>query len=465
MISICWPKRDLGQGYADHVAYSLAYGGRPATEEDFFEEIDHDRQLARWADRVGEDVVRKTFREAQTVASIALQGDAVPIDAQPWHFVDPQKIPEREWLLGTTLIRQNVTACIAPGGAGKTALGVVQALSLATGRALLPDEAPRQEPCAVWLVNLEDPREELDRRIAAACLHFGITEKEIGGRLFVHGREIARDFVVAEEGDHGLQIIAPAVFAVKGNVRTNGIDAILVDPFVSSHRVNENDNGQIDRVAKLWGEIAVETKCAVELFHHTRKGAPGQIGFEADDGRGASALVYACRKAITLNRMTAGQGTNLGITDHWRYFRVDDAKQNLSPPAATAVWRRLTSVELGNDRHFGGDNVQVVEAWQWPDDPLSSFHDEDSHVVALQALESKLWRTDPQAKEWAGRPIADALAWDVEDKEARSLLKSIIGELVQNGALKIIRQKDASRREREYVVATSDAPTTAEDIL
>jgi RecA-family ATPase len=54
---------------------------------------------------------------------------------------------------------------------------------MAIGRDLLGDEE-LTEPLRVWYHNGEDPREELDRRIAAICIHYSIDEQEV--RATVH---------------------------------------------------------------------------------------------------------------------------------------------------------------------------------------------------------------------------------------------------------------------------------------
>lgn len=48
---------------------------------------------------------------------------------------------------------------------------------------------------------------------------------------------------------------------------------------------------------------------------------------------------------------------------------MDDGKVNISPPAGTAKWFRLVSVNLNNPDKFRpqGDNVQAVEPWSPPD--------------------------------------------------------------------------------------------------
>ena len=88
-----------------------------------------------------------------------------------------------QWQIGEPRRIRQVSLTVAPGGTGKSSLATVEALAMATGRKLLHDEP--WERVRVWLWNGEDPKDELQRRIAAACLHYGISREEIAGRLFV----------------------------------------------------------------------------------------------------------------------------------------------------------------------------------------------------------------------------------------------------------------------------------------
>jgi hypothetical protein len=58
--------------------------------------------------------------------------------------------------------------------------------------------------------------------------------------------------VIAEQTRDGAKIAAPVVEAVTKTIIDNHIDVVDIDPFVSSHRVSENDNTSIERVAKTW---------------------------------------------------------------------------------------------------------------------------------------------------------------------------------------------------------------------
>ena len=71
-----------------------------------------------------------------------------------------------------------------------------ETLAMVSGRALL-GEQPRGA-LRVWQCNLEDPEDELNRRIAAAAIHHRVDPAEIERNLFLDsGRNM--DLVIATE--------------------------------------------------------------------------------------------------------------------------------------------------------------------------------------------------------------------------------------------------------------------------
>jgi hypothetical protein len=271
-------------------------------------------------------------------------------------------IPPREALYGDHRIRRFLSATIAPGGLGKSSLTIVEALAMVTGRPLLEVRPPR--PLRVWLWNGEDPFEEIERRVTAAMMHFGLSEADLGDRLFIEsGRDFPISLVRAERGAPQIDIAARDDLLQQ--LLGRGIDALIVDPFAYSHRVLENDNSAIALVAATWSDIAERANCSVELVHHARKTGGAEVGVE--DARGASALVAATRSSRTLVRMSEDEAKQLRVTDaHGRYFREGgDPKRNLSPPPLTnrTLWFRTVGVALGNGtaEFPRGDEVGVAE--------------------------------------------------------------------------------------------------------
>jgi hypothetical protein len=105
-----------------------------------------------------------------------------------WIPRDPKSIPRRQCLYGNHYYRKFVSTTAAPGGRGKSSLDMVEAVAKAMKLPLLGVPVPKR--LRVWYWNGEDPREEIDRRILAICLHFNIDQTELAEWLCTdNGRE------------------------------------------------------------------------------------------------------------------------------------------------------------------------------------------------------------------------------------------------------------------------------------
>ena len=329
---------------------------------------------------------------------------------------------------------------------------IVEALAMVTGKNLLKDGDPPASPLRVWYINLEDPPDELQRRIAAVCLQYGISPEEIGDRLFVNsGRET--EIVIAREDRGGLKIAKPVVDALRREIRDKQIDVVIIDPFVASHGVSQNDNVKINAVLGQWRMLADVNRCAVELVHHTRKPLSGQGEYSVDDARGASAMIAAARSARTLNVMTKEEAKKAHVAEHQRrsFFRVDNGKATHAPPADKSTWRRLVSAQLGNGASIAhaGDSVGVVTPWEYPD-PSEEVTPEDVRAVQ-EAVAGGEWRDDVRSKSWVGYAIMDALGLDKAEPSARDTAKALQRLWTKDGTLKVVERQDAKRMKRGFV--------------
>lgn len=374
----------------------------------------------------------------------ALAERARPITATAFEWVDPASMPPREWLYGKHLIRRFVSSTVAPGGVGKSSLLLVEALAMATGRPLLGEKPAGQ--LRVWVWSGEDPLEESQRRVLAACIEHGITPADFAGRLFVDsGRDMP--LVMAKSTKNGVEINAPAGRQIEREIKARGIDVLVVDPFVSSHACDENDNAAINAVVCQWKDIADRTGCAVELVHHVKKPGSASGSTTVDDGRGASAMLAAVRSARVLNRMSPQEAEEFGVTDRENYVRVDNGKANLAPRGA-AKWRRIVTVQLGNGPDGFGDSVGVVSEWK----PPSVFDGLTAHDTrrVQEAISAGLWKQSPMSKDWAGRCIAGCLDLDADADKAK--LSRLLREWLAAGVLAVERRRDDQRKERPCVV-------------
>jgi hypothetical protein len=288
-----------------------------------------------------------------------------PLCAVPAALPAPETIPPREWLYGTRYVRRFVSVLAAPGGAGKSALALGQAVALASGTPILGERVHHR--AAAWVLNLEDPLEELHRRLAALLRLHRLPDEAVAGRLFLHsGRQ--RGVCVASLSPDGA-IVHPDREALGAAALAAGIGLIVVDPFVKSHGLDENSNPHMDAAATAWAEVAERSGAAVLLVHHLRKLGPNAT-LDVEATRGAKALTDAARSASLLSPMGAEEAERLGIppAERFRYVRLDDAKANLAPRAEVALWYRLDSVPLGNatDAYPGGDTVAALAPWKPP---------------------------------------------------------------------------------------------------
>jgi AAA domain len=257
------------------------------------------------------------------------------------------------------------------------------------------------------------------------------------------GRDLPIKLMTAGAG--GAVIAVPGVKdEIIAELKSNSIDVLVIDPFVKSHSVNENDNGQIDAVATEWANIAEAANCSIELLHHTRKNGGQEVTVE--DARGAGSLVNAARSVRVANKMTTEEAAAAGIDKRqkWRYFRTDDPKANMSPPPDKALWYRLETQPLGN-----GDDVGVVTRWEWPEDTGVSA---ETITAAQQAIrDGGPWLASARSPRWVGIPAAEAVRLDLSDPHERKRVLTLVKTWIENRWLKTVTREDETRHERVFV--------------
>lgn len=270
--------------------------------------------------------------------------------------VAAKAIPARQWLLGHHLMRGQVTTLIAPGGVGKSTLSILWALSLTTHKNLL--NTTPHEHIPVWVINNEDDTYELARRYHAALTHYDIDSTH-AKPFYATGNINDRPFKIARRIDNTLQP-TDQFKELYSTIKRYHIGAVIIDPLVSIHDANENDNTEMEYILSLLRTIARKTNCAIVIVHHSNKPQGGQsAGFTGNQNtaRGASAITNASRIALTLYDMSEQDAKHYRIHEHDRnrYLRLDDAKANLSLRSPTPNWLYRQSVTLPN-----GDSVGTL---------------------------------------------------------------------------------------------------------
>jgi hypothetical protein len=381
------------------------------------------------------------------------QEQAPPL-LQPYVWRPFSEIPRRQWLHAGHYIREQVVMTVAPGGFGKTSLILCNVLEMVTGRGLI-GPAPAADDLRVAYWNAEDPDDEIERRVAAACLRHNIDPAGLCDRLSLGSRLTGKRRIASINRHGNVEFDAAMLADIDRLIRDLRLDVVIFDPLIAFHRVPEGDNTLMEQVIKDgFGELAARTTCCIELSQHTRKPSQGRTGdLTADDSRGAGAIANAARSVRVLNRMTIEEAELPKIADEERrhYLRVSRDKTNMAPPG-NATWVHLVNVELPNgDAGRPGDQVQAAETWDYPQ-PMDDVTADDMRWIR-NAVRGQDYRADSRSPDWVGRPLASRLGLDPDEKGDRKKLNAILKVWFANGVLAVDNtRKDEKRRPRPFVI-------------
>ena len=380
------------------------------------------------------DPIAEKMQQQSQAVSNADDENAMQSWPTPYNMFNALTLPKREWVYGYDYIKKYISVTASAGGIGKTSAIIVEALAIATGKPLLGTAVKQQTN--VWVINLEDPMSEMQMRTIAAMQHYNIKPEEIKGRLFMDGEDTMQITLAAESRD-GLITNDDLLAHITRKVKENNIGVIILDPFVSAHLVNENNNGSIQAVVAMLRKLARDTNSSVQLVHHIRKGNGDDATI--DSVRGAGSLIGAARAARVINRITPDDAIALGVDEHEALgiFRIDDGKANLAPPSDKATYRRMQSVEIANGEHIG-----VATEFKLPDlfDGVTAKNLYNVQRVIGKAEEADdAYRANAQADNWIGKAVAEELKLDLGKPNHVAKTKAIIKQWISSGSLQVVK--------------------------
>jgi len=276
-----------------------------------------------------------------------------PLNAEPVNILDPKARKPRQWLVPYRMMRQHITMTTAAPGVGKSTLAIEEAVSMASGVDFLGFGIT--EPLRVAVINNEETRDELERRVEATCQHFGIPFESIAGQLFLYsGVDNPKLVLVRADRRSGLIIPTAQLEQLRLLINTQRLDVVVLDPFVQLHYVEESSNEQISHALQQLRGLGNSTHpaaiasgapgCAIHVIHHNRKPAAGNAHQAGDmaSARGASSMGGEAHFFFTLTDMGKEDAEQLNIPDHDRinYLRLDDAKRKMAPAQAARWFER-----------------------------------------------------------------------------------------------------------------------------
>jgi hypothetical protein len=372
-------------------------------------------------------------------------------DPPPYIFPDPAKIPKRQWLLGRHYVRGVVGATLGAPGRLKSTTEMTEFVGMAAGRDILRGKPLESGPLRAAYLNGEENQDELDRRLAAILQRYQITADDCRGRLWVLSTRDNPVRLAVAEPRGGAVIADDVVAALLRWCEARQIDVLAVDPLVSFHRLNENDNGAMDALIKeAFGKIAGKNR-SVDLVVHPRKPAPGTIDTTVDDLRGASAQFGAVRTARVFNFMTPTEVQKLGIDEKHRrlHVRVEGGKSNPGP-IEQATWLKIEVENLPN-----GDNVACASSWTPPNpfDGVTTAHMHECRRLA----QTGAYRADSRSPDWFGYVVAGVIGIELShggknDKADLAKIKNILKTWIKNEVIKVVTQHDQQQRKDRQII-------------
>jgi hypothetical protein len=255
-------------------------------------------------------------------------------------ILDDRKRPGRDWLVPYRMMRRHITMTTAAPGVGKTTLAIEEGVSLASGMDFLGFGIIK--PHKVAIINNEETRDELERRIEATCRHFDVPPEAIAENLYLYSGVDAEKIILARVDKNDNVLPTVNVMRLRQLIVELQLDVVILDPFVQLHYVKESSNEQISQTMVLIRSLGIgDYPAAIHLVHHNRKPVAGNSHQAGDlsSARGASAMGGEAHFFFTLTDMGEKDGEKLNIPedDRVNYLRLDDAKGKMAP-AQGARW-------------------------------------------------------------------------------------------------------------------------------
>ena len=340
---------------------------------------------------------------------------------------DAAKFPTRKWIYGHDLIHGFVTVMAAPGGTGKSVIVLAMLLSVALKRPLLGTPVVHQ--CNVMICSLEDPDDELSRRLIGICQHYNITERELENKLFSLKPDRRLRMGSVDVVDRREVVVFPDTEPLVDYITANNIGVVAVDPFSETHELRESDNPDMVEAMAAWRRVARATGCAVLLVHHERKGG----GNGVEGVRGAKAITDSARVVLSVSRMDDKTAEKCGVPegDRLAYLRIDTGKANLAPQHR-ARWIHLEDHNI----HNGPPSDHVGVPVEYIPPSIYSLFTLEEQLAALDKIaagtpDGALYGFHRNAKDrWVGWVLVAML--NVDEAQARKL----INDWKESGLLK-----------------------------
>lgn len=337
----------------------------------------------------------------------------VPIDDLAYAQPEPQV-----WWCDSYLPAGHVTLLGGHGGAGKSTLALMLAVSIATGRPFL---GLPTKPGRVLMFSAEDPGSLVRRRLAKVCREFSLDPAALAPSLRVLDATEPAPGLFTEQRTHGIRvgILTSTYQALLQYVAANEIDVLIVDNASDTFDADEINRASVREFIRSLALLVRRRGGAVLLLSHVDK-STSRAGKSAsvESYSGSTAWHNSVRSRLFFVETGPGR------------YELQHQKSNLG--------RRLAplALEWPDDGLPGVAAAVALQPLRGPDDDLRAL---------LALIDEYAQRGEYASTAQNGRPTVARL-FQKEPSYPRHLESSEVLDLVRSGERRGLVAREAFKR-------------------
>jgi len=261
-----------------------------------------------------------------------------PLDIQKLANEAP---PPMQWVINEWIPASAVGMLVAAGGFSKTWLALKLAIDIAIGNALNRKPFEIGEHGPVIYLNVEDPRDEMGRRV-----HEIITHENYGPVVI---EMMTRNLFILP----GVGIVGPMAglddcrnpqeteFAIMVKRACEEIKPklLILDTKARLFGLTENDTDHNSQWMQIFEKIAIQTGCSILILHHMNKVGRGSLTPDVNAARGGSSQTDNARFVMTLSEINPETAADENINSK-DYVQLTCIKSNYGKIPAPIMFKK-----------------------------------------------------------------------------------------------------------------------------
>ena len=238
--------------------------------------------------------------------------------------------PERVW--GPLVPAGHVTLLSAHGGTGKSMVALMLCVAVSLGKPLF--DIPTRQGVAVFYSG-EDGADLVRYRLKWICRSWGISPRELDGRLFILDATNGDPTLFTEEnGVRREGVTTPTYAGLRTFMLQRRVSLMVVDNASDAFDASEIDRARVRGFVRALARLARENGAGVLLLAHVDKGTSrGDRGSNAEAYSGSTAWHNSARSRLFMKREEDGclllEHQKWNVTEHHPALRLWWAKDGI----------------------------------------------------------------------------------------------------------------------------------------